>query len=62
MEEIDMETAMENDVTQYSQFCTKCEAHYLDVVGESCRCPFPKPEILLSENLLSKWQKGDFTL
>lgn len=57
-----MEAVQESDVSRYSQFCIKCEAHYIDVVGESCRCPRPKPEIRLREELLSKWQKGDFAL
>lgn len=57
-----MEALMERETNLNCQFCTMCETHYLDVVGEYCRCPRIRPKALPREDLLSKWQKGDFAL
>lgn len=57
-----MEALLEREVDLNCQFCSLCETHYLDVVGESCRCPRIRFEAPPREELLSKWQKGDFAL
>lgn len=53
---------MNAEIKPYCQFCSLCGAHFIDVIGETCRCPLPKPESVAKEELLSKWQVGDVTL
>jgi hypothetical protein len=53
---------MNSEIKQYCQFCSMCETYYIDVMDETCRCPVPKTESELKEELLSKWQVGDVTL
>lgn len=53
---------MNAEIKPYCQFCSLCEAYYIDVIGETCRCPVPKTEPAAKEELLSKWQVGDVTL
>lgn len=53
---------MNPEVKPYCQFCSLCGAHYIDVIGESCRCPAQKTESEAKEELLSKWQVGEAVL
>lgn len=53
---------MNAETKSYCQFCSLCGAYYIDVIGESCRCPIPKNESEVKEELLSKWQVGEATL
>lgn len=54
-------------VNTYSQYCPRCGSHYLEDIGESCRCQHPdpeatRPEVVVWKELLSKCQVGTETL
>lgn len=53
---------MNSERKSYCQFCALCGTHYIDVIGETCRCPAPKTESEVAQELLSKWQVGEATL
>jgi len=53
---------MNTEVKPYCHFCAMCGAHYIDDIGETCRCPAPKTDSEVKSELLSKWQVGDVTL
>lgn len=50
----------------YFQYCAKCESHFIEDIGETCRCPVydpeEKPRVEHKAQLLSKWQVGEATL
>lgn len=53
---------MKDNLKRNFEYCAKCETYYIDVIGETCRCPVPETEAEVKEELLSEWQSGDLTL
>jgi hypothetical protein len=48
---------MQEDWKLNFQYCAKCEVYYMDIIGETCRCPILKPEHGVKDELPSKWQE-----
>ena len=45
---------MRDDLKRNFEYCNKCETYYIDVIGETCRCPAPMGEDEVNEELLSE--------
>jgi hypothetical protein len=57
-----MEQKMQEDWKLNFQYCAKCEVYYMDIIGETCRCPIPNSEPKAKDELSGKWQDGVMTL
>jgi hypothetical protein len=53
---------MQEDWKLNFQYCAKCEAYFMDIIGETCRCSIPGPVPEVKDELSDKWQDGMLTL
>ena len=59
---LNKEPLMNETFTSDCRRCERCGSHFIEAVGETCRCPAPADEPNFEQAMAARWLEGELAL